>query len=82
MPLVMINGLKEALDILESEIALVQTAYLRGVRKHALVDSCFFPRGVFKHELSSHSSCHVSRSYTSLVIEWLIFFLLCESQLN
>ena len=35
MPLVMINGLKEALDILESEIALVQTAYLRGVRKHA-----------------------------------------------
>merc|ERR1719506_1010132 len=30
-----INGLKEALDILESETALVQTGSLRGVRKHA-----------------------------------------------
>merc|ERR1719398_571431 len=29
-----INGLKEALDILESETALVQTSSLRGVRKH------------------------------------------------
>ena len=29
-----INGLKKALDILESETAFVQTAYLRGVRKH------------------------------------------------
>jgi len=30
-----INGLKEALDILESETAFVQTGSLRGVRKHA-----------------------------------------------
>merc|ERR1719384_1343566 len=30
-----INGLKEALDILESETAFVQTSSLRGVRKHA-----------------------------------------------
>merc|ERR1719468_298367 len=30
-----INGLKEALNILESETALVQTSSLRGVRKHA-----------------------------------------------
>merc|ERR1719326_842797 len=30
-----INGLKEALDILENEAALVQTGSLRGVRKHA-----------------------------------------------
>merc|ERR1719361_1075163 len=30
-----INGLKEALDILESETSLVQTSSLRGVRKHA-----------------------------------------------
>ena len=30
-----INGLKEALDILESETALVQTGSLRGVRRHA-----------------------------------------------
>merc|ERR1712222_274148 len=29
-----INGLKEALDILESETAFVQTSSLRGVRKH------------------------------------------------
>jgi septal ring factor EnvC (AmiA/AmiB activator) len=29
-----INGLKEALDILENETAFVQTASLRGVRKH------------------------------------------------
>ncbi len=29
-----INGLKKALYILESETAFVQTAYLRGVRKH------------------------------------------------
>merc|ERR1719456_1260738 len=30
-----IEGLKEALDVLESETALVQTSSLRGVRKHA-----------------------------------------------
>merc|ERR1719245_371802 len=30
-----INGLKEVLDILESETAFVQTSSLRGVRKHA-----------------------------------------------
>jgi chromosome segregation ATPase len=30
-----INGLKEALDILENETAFVQTGSLRGVRKHA-----------------------------------------------
>jgi len=30
-----INGLKEALDILENETAFVQTSSLRGVRKHA-----------------------------------------------
>lgn len=30
-----INGLKDALDILESETAFVQTSSLRGVRKHA-----------------------------------------------
>jgi len=30
-----INGLKEALDILESETAFVQTGSLRGVRRHA-----------------------------------------------
>merc|ERR1719399_2105511 len=30
-----INGLKEALEVLESETALVQTSSLRGVRKHA-----------------------------------------------
>ena len=33
--LVMISGLKEALDILESEIAFVQTASLHGVPKKA-----------------------------------------------
>merc|ERR1719272_1391149 len=30
-----VNGLKEALDILENETAFVQTSSLRGVRKHA-----------------------------------------------
>merc|ERR1719387_1109027 len=30
-----INGLKDALDILENESAFVQTGSLRGVRKHA-----------------------------------------------
>merc|ERR1719197_1986497 len=30
-----INGLKEALDILENEVAFVQTSSLCGVRKHA-----------------------------------------------
>ena len=34
--LVMISGLKEALDILESEIAFVQTASLHGVQKKSL----------------------------------------------
>ena len=34
--LVMISGLKEALDILESEIAFVQTASLHGVPKKNL----------------------------------------------
>ena len=34
--LVMISGLKEALDILESEIAFVQTASLHGVQNKSL----------------------------------------------
>ncbi len=39
--LVMISGLKEALDILESEIAFVQTASLHGVPNKSLSCICF-----------------------------------------